>query len=145
MRIYISGPMTGQKDLNRKAFADVAFTLQSKGHFVINPHELAEKFGTVDQIANSFKAYYEGAAQIYPNGSYRLAQSVMDAELAAVRSCDAIYLLRGWESSRGARKELSEAIAHGLSIILEPASAEATARQAPASAKGCGAMKGAEA
>ena len=43
----------------------------------------------------------------------------MDADLAAVRSCDAIYLLRGWENSRGAKKELAEAIAHGLTILQE--------------------------
>lgn len=48
-----------------------------------------------------------------------LAQSVMDADLAAVRSCDAIYLLRGWESSRGAKKELAEAIKCGLLVKQE--------------------------
>ena len=123
MRIYISGPMTGYKNLNRKAFMDVGEELKKKGHFVINPHVFTLIFGDEDEIANSFKAYYEGAAQTHPNGSYRLAQSVMDAELAALRSCDAIYMLRGWENSRGARKELAEAIAHGLSIISEGAAA----------------------
>ena len=43
----------------------------------------------------------------------------MDADLAAVRSCDAIYLLKGWESSRGAKKELAEAMAHGLKVMQE--------------------------
>jgi hypothetical protein len=49
----------------------------------------------------------------------RLARAVMDADLAAVRSCDAIYLLKGWESSRGAKKELAEALSHGLQVMLE--------------------------
>ena len=49
----------------------------------------------------------------------RLARAVMDADLAAVRSCDAIYLLRGWENSRGAKKELAEALKHGLKVMLE--------------------------
>jgi hypothetical protein len=48
-----------------------------------------------------------------------LARSILAADLAAVRSCDAIYLLRGWENSRGAKKELSEALANGLQVMQE--------------------------
>ena len=119
MRIYVSGPMTGHPKLNRDAFHAAAVKLRKNGHFVVNPHDLTPIFGTANEIANSFKAYYEGAAQTYPNGSYRLAQSVMDADLAAVRSCDAIYLLKGWENSRGAKKELAEAVKHDLMVLLE--------------------------
>ena len=54
-----------------------------------------------------------------------LAQSIMDADLAAVRSCDAIYLLRGWENSRGAKKELAEAIARRLQVMLEDGAVQA--------------------
>jgi hypothetical protein len=50
---------------------------------------------------------------------YNIAEQIMQADLAAVRSCDAIYLLRGWETSRGAKRELAEAIAHGLTIMQE--------------------------
>jgi hypothetical protein len=45
----------------------------------------------------------------------------MEADLAAVRSCDAIYLLKGWRSSRGARKELEEALKHHKTILEEEA------------------------
>ena len=127
MRIYLSGPMTGQKDLNRKAFADIAFTLQSKGHFVINPHDLSSAFGTAEEIAYSFQELY-----LLEDGGYaskeknddaeddaKLARAVMETDLAALRTCDAIYLLKGWENSRGAKKELAEAIAHGLIIKHE--------------------------
>ena len=119
MRIYISGPMTGILDHNTHAFNAAASRLRKQGHFVINPAELSLTFGTAEEIANSFEAYYKGAAQTYPNGSFHLAQCVMDADLAAVRSCDAIYLLRGWESSRGAKKELAEAIKCGLEVRQE--------------------------
>ena len=43
----------------------------------------------------------------------------MDEELAAVDICDAIMLLRGWTTSKGARLELSRAIAGNLEIIYE--------------------------
>ena len=120
MRIYISGPMTGHSDNNFDAFWNAANRLRGEGHFVINPAELSAHFGTEEEIAESFNA-------AYTNNEYmpeaRLARSIMSADLAAVRSCDAIYLLRGWESSRGAKKELAEAIAHGLTVMQEGAGA----------------------
>lgn len=130
MRVYISGKMTGLPDLNRPAFDAAEKRLTAQGHFVINPAELSETFGTAKEVANSFQFLYDDrkAFQGSPEACgfraemMKLAQCVMDADLAAVRSCDAIYLLRGWESSRGAKKELAEALAHGLTIMQEPIS-----------------------
>lgn len=119
MRIYIAGPMTGKKDHNFPAFEAAAKRLRDDGHFVINPAELSVMFGKPETVEASFKAYYDEAAQSAPDGWYIIAKSVMDADLAALRSCHAIYALRGWEQSRGAKKELAEAIAHGLEIMLE--------------------------
>ncbi len=143
MRIYLAGPMTGLPDLNRPAFDAAERRLTEQGHFVINPHDLTALFGdaidvdgdTVD-VVDSFASLYwletenknwdENQPQeerdwiIRRNEKEaRLARAVMDADLAAVRSCDAIYLLRGWETSRGARKELAEALAHGLQVMQE--------------------------
>ena len=116
MRIYLSGPMTDIPDLNRPAFDAAEKRLTAQGHFVINPHRISEPFGTEEELCESFMYYYDG----FSNDSVSsLARSVMDADLAAVRSCDAIYLLRGWESSRGAKKELAEALAHGLQVLQE--------------------------
>lgn len=123
MRIYISGPMTGCHYHNRPAFDAAAKRLREQGHFVINPAELSALFGKDIQLA--FRIYYDpsdvrGISSIEEeNCLYKTAKSVMDADLAAVRSCDAIYLLRGWETSRGAKRELAEAIAHGLTIMQE--------------------------
>lgn len=124
MRVYCSGPMTGHPDLNRPAFDAAERRLSEQGHFVINPHRTSALFGTAGELAEAFAAAYANPLQNV--GSYeaharrlRLARAVMDADLAAVRSCHAIYLLRGWETSRGAKKELAEAIAHGLTILQE--------------------------
>ena len=127
MRVYISGRMTGHPDHNIPAFDAAENRLTAQGHFVKNPHRIGEQFGTLEEIAKSFKSYYA-----VMNGILRdeldialskhkglLARSVMDADLAAVRSCGAIYLLRGWENSRGAKKELAEALAHGLQVMQE--------------------------
>ena len=131
MRVYCSGRMTGCPDLNRPAFDAAEKRLTAQGHFVINPHRISALFGTAEELECSFFALYELEK---PQNAYttmsdldkamnedcaRLARAVMDADLAAVRSCDAIYLLRGWENSRGAKKELAEALAHGLKVMQE--------------------------
>ena len=123
--------MTGKPDLNRPAFDAAEKRLAAQGHFVINPHRISELFGTAEELECSFFALYELEK---PQNAYttmsdidkatnedcaRLARSVMDADLAAVRSCDAIYLLRGWEASRGAKKELAEALKYGLTVMQE--------------------------
>lgn len=122
MRVYCSGPMTGHSDLNRPAFDAAERRLSERGHFVINPVNISCTFGTPKELAEAFAAAYAKPWQSV--GSYEeharktcLANAVMDADLAAVRSCDAIYLLRGWENSRGARMELAEALKHGLQVM----------------------------
>lgn len=131
MRIYISGPMTGYPDLNLPAFDAAEKRLTDDGHFVINPHKISALFGTPAELAVSFLEYYRlllqfGDGLMGSDGALRgtkyrtrVARAVMDADLAAVRSCDAIYLLRGWEQSRGAKKELAEALTHGLTVMQE--------------------------
>ena len=54
------------------------------------------------------------------NADPALLAAVMAAELHALETCDAIYLLDGWHKSEGARKELATAIAYGLKIYLAP-------------------------
>ena len=129
MRIYISGPMTNHPDFNRPAFDAAEKRLTAQGYFVINPHRISNLFGSAEELTASFKEYYRMldldanfldhtlATQILER--IRIACAVLDADLAAVHSCDAIYLLRGWESSRGAKKELAEALAHGLQVMQE--------------------------
>lgn len=116
--------MTSMPDHNRAAFDAAEKRLTAQGHFVINPHRIGELFGTAEELAKSFGLLYNlPCSANLPPWDHRidesLAHSVMDADLAAVRSCDAIYLLRGWESSRGAKKELAEALAHGLQVMQE--------------------------
>ena len=121
MRVYVSGPMTGLPDNNSPAFDAEAIRLRGEGHFVISPAELSELFGTPDEVRDSFEAMYWEDTNKYPHmfHSSSLAKAIMEADLAAVRSCDAIYLLNGWETSRGAKRELAEAIRCGLQIMQE--------------------------
>ena len=136
MRIYISGPMTGIPDGNRPAFDAVEERLTAQGFFVINPHHISDLFGTEEELKASFKAYYRLLDDTStPEGihgkvwdvkfkeldehSSIIARAVMAADIAALNSCDVIYLLRGWQSSRGAKKELEVALRNGLKVMLQ--------------------------
>ncbi|HCM2546857.1 TPA: DUF4406 domain-containing protein, partial [Salmonella enterica subsp. enterica serovar Durban] len=78
--IYIAGPMSGQKDLNRTAFTMTATRLRMQGHNVLNP-------------------------AILPDGlAY---EHYMDIGFAMLRGADEIYLLDGWEDSDGAKREFN--------------------------------------
>lgn len=92
MKIYIAGPMTGIREFNRPAFMFTAARLQGKGHVVLNPATL-------------------------PDGLEQ--REYMDICLAMLRCCDAIYLLKNWNQSAGARAECALAEKLNLEIIYE--------------------------
>jgi len=43
----------------------------------------------------------------------------MRADLAVLKECDAILMLRGWKESRGATREYAQAVEDGLHVIAE--------------------------
>lgn len=90
--VYISGPMTGIKNLNREAFEKAERLLRESGHSPINPH----RFPQLET--------YEECIQ-------------MDLEVIAM-AADAIALLPGWENSPGSKRELAVAIQKGIDVML---------------------------
>ena len=103
-KIYIAGPMHGLLDFNYPAFNHAAQKLRAMGWHVENPAEIGADYGTPEQI----------------NADPALLAAVMAAELHALETCDAIYLLKGWHKSEGAQKELATAISYRLKIYLAP-------------------------
>lgn len=93
MRIYVAGPMSGVPLLNYPAFAAATARLRAKGHEVVSPAEVNDGFE------------HEGWA------------ACMRRDLVQLAACDAMYLLPGWEKSRGARLEWQIAEALGMSIV----------------------------
>lgn len=91
--IYIAGPMSGYEDFNRPAFKEMALKLSLlDGWTVLNPGVL-------------------------PSGLTQ--HQYMDICLAMLRSADAIYLLKDWELSPGARAEYALAEKLGLTILQQ--------------------------
>ena len=81
-KIYLSGPMTGVKDLNVPAFNKAAKKLRAKGYLVVNPPELDRK---------ERKDTWEDC---------------LKRDLRYVVECDAIATLPNWQKSRGANLEI---------------------------------------
>ena len=104
-QIYIAGPMRGKPKWNYKAFDEAASRLRAEGWLVHNPVEIGVDYGTPKEL----------------EASPARLRLLMDVELEIIKTrCDAIYLLRGWETSTGAREELRLALEQGLDVFLEP-------------------------
>ena len=97
--IYIAGQMAGLPDNNYPAFVRAEEKLLHDGWLPINPARFDYVFGE--------------------NPTGKLLDAVCEAERAAIPFLDAIYLLKGWEKSKGARRELEIALKHNLLVIVE--------------------------
>lgn len=91
-RIYIAGPCTGIEDLNYPAFNAAAARLRADGHEVVNPAENPEP------PCRSWAGY-------------------MRMSVAQVATCEAVAMLPGWESSKGASLERHIARALGMQVV----------------------------
>lgn len=93
--IYISGPMTGKPQFNRPAFVVAEDYLN--GHHpalkVLSPHTIV-----IDEP--SWEKY-------------------MRVALGMMLKCEAIYMLKGWRDSKGARIELGLAQELGMRVVYE--------------------------
>lgn len=89
MKVYLAGPMTGLPLRNFPMFHAMTAKLRGQGFEVINPAELCADI----------------------QGDW---QACMDRDLPAVRTCDAIAMLYGWQESKGARLEQETAAAAGI-------------------------------
>ena len=98
--VYIAGPMRGIKYYNFPAFDMAESDLTAKGYNVINPADLDRLTGF---DAMDLPADYDWDS--IPEGfSF---DDCVTRDLKAVRECDIIYMLHGWEESKGAQAELA--------------------------------------
>lgn len=91
-KIYIAGPMTGYENFNRESFHSAADCCTKNNATPLNPANLPD-----------------GLTQ----GQY------MDICFAMIRAADAIYLLKGYEESKGAMAELAYAEKLELEVIKQ--------------------------
>lgn len=92
--IYCAGPMSGYDNLNFDAFNTATAALRADGWTVHNP------------------------AEINPNLDADWADCMIE-DIQYVVNSDAIFMLRGWEKSKGATVEWIVAQALGLEVLYE--------------------------
>lgn len=100
-RIYIAGPMTGLPELNRAEFrkaVDFIWKALKETAIGFNPHQVADMLGWTEETPPS---------------------EIASMLLGDLIDCHAIYMLRGWENSKGARAEHAVAVWIGLEIIYQ--------------------------
>jgi hypothetical protein len=108
-KIYIAGPMQGYPDFNFSAFSTASHTLRRQGYTVFSPAEKdMEKYG------ESFGKGTQGNLEEVPEFDFREALAI-DTDWIC-RHADELYMLKGWEKSRGATAEHALGIALGLEI-----------------------------
>lgn len=90
-KVYISGGITGVSNYKGR-FAEAEEYLRGLGYTPVNPCWLKEGLSWEDY---------------------------MTIDLAMLDICDFIYLLRGRETSKGAKVELASALEKGKKILLE--------------------------
>lgn len=114
MKIYLAGAMRGVPQFNFPAFHAVAARLRAQGHEVFSPAEKDnERHGT--DISADNATGDESIAAAEHGFNLREALGVDLAWICA--HADAIALLPGWQSSKGATAERAAAVALGLEVI----------------------------
>ncbi len=92
MRVYISGQIIGDPDYNNR-FCKAEEMLKDKGYEVVNPVKIGQCLPEIDR------------------------EEYLKIDLTILSVCDAIFMLDGWENSRGANREYGYAVGKGLIVI----------------------------
>lgn len=94
MKIYISGKITGIEEKAFVQFENKEAELKARGHDVVNPMKL-------------------------PHDHDKHWHSYMREDIKALCDCNTIYMMKGWEDSKGAIMEHEIAVSMGLKVIYE--------------------------
>lgn len=93
-KIYVAGPMRGIEKLNFPAFNAAAADLRASGFDAVNPVDINPD----------------------PATPWR---ECMNNDIIELVKCDAIYMLVGWQNSKGASLEHHIAVELGLDLFYE--------------------------
>ena len=90
MKVYISGPMTGIPEFNRPEFDRAADRVRAAGHEPVLPAPYVD--------GKSYEEYLRD-------------------DIRMLLDCDGIYMLPGWQESKGAKIEHMIALACGIDEV----------------------------
>lgn len=113
--IYVAGPMRGYENWNYEAFDRQAKALEEVGWKVINPGEMDREYS--QELVDTSPFDFD------PNLNYHdqeFLRKVLARDMNFIcNECTAIYMMKGWEKSKGAKAEWTLAKALGLDIFYE--------------------------
>lgn len=98
-KVYLSGPITGTDDYMER-FAKAEQELTEQGYVVVNPAKVNAQL----PVSTMWEEY-------------------MLMSMTMLDMCDTIYMLGGWQNSRGAKLELSYATSRNFDVWHEHAEA----------------------
>jgi len=112
-KVYLAGPMRGIPDFNFPAFFAAEEKLKAAGYEVFNPARRdVEKYGIEVYASSNGKL-----EEINPNIQFSLREALEADSIFICRHAEAIALLPGWETSKGATAEKRLAEALNLEVI----------------------------
>lgn len=114
MKIYVAGPMRNKPEFNFPAFHAASKRLRAAGHKVFSPAERDEEVHGTD-----FSKGTDGTIESIANTGFSLRRSLGDDLDWICKHADGVYLLEGWENSKGALAEKATAEALGLEVMYE--------------------------
>jgi hypothetical protein len=101
-RLYLAGPMRGDAIRNALKFVLAASELREVGYHVVSPVEMDAKIGIVPAMWNTISRYELDTA--------------LQRDVDAMKLCEGVALLDGWELSEGTALEIQFAIRNGIHI-----------------------------
>jgi hypothetical protein len=110
MRLYIAGPMRAVPYYNFPCFDAAADDLRAQGHEVVSPTDIDRAHGF-----DAMTLPPDSDWNAFPPGL--TFEIVMKRDLEAVRTCEGLALLPGWQNSVGTNMELDEARRLGLQVF----------------------------
>jgi hypothetical protein len=111
--IYIAGPMRGIRHFNFPAFDAAVNFLSDAGWWPISPAALDRQSGFDE------KAFPDDYDWIDLKKAGFSLHDAIDRDVQAIKQCKAIYMLDGWENSKGARAEKALAEWLGLEVLYQ--------------------------
>ncbi|MEM1225951.1 MAG: DUF6378 domain-containing protein [Planctomycetota bacterium] len=111
--VYIAGPMRGKPFFNFPAFDEAKAKLESEGFRVVSPADLDRQAGFDPELLGSYYDWHD---------LNKCGFSLMDAierDVEALKKCSGIFMLSGWEASKGAKAEKALAEWMGLSVLYQ--------------------------
>lgn len=107
---YLAGPMRGYENYNAEEFDAHEECLREMGYLVINPSKVDYDIGFDP------RGYGENHDWSSVPFGFKLERAISRCAVGVAMS-DVLYLMEGWESSAGARAELSLALWAGIPVI----------------------------